>query len=82
MNLLEFLDRAGRHVSRKTFEKYKDEKKSFTAWEVLIRYWRYNYDLVCNIKKKLLKKIRLWEVSSFIIKTKGVQLRTPFFKLF
>ena len=48
MNLLEFLDRAGRHVSRKTFEKYKDEKKSFAAW-------RYNYDLVCNIKKKAIK---------------------------
>ena len=53
MNLLEFLDRTGKHVSRKFFEKYKDEKKSFAAWEVLIRYWRYNYDLVCNIKKKV-----------------------------
>ena len=35
MNLLEYLDRTGRHVSRKTFEKYKDERKSFIAWEVL-----------------------------------------------
>ena len=45
MNLLEFLDRTGKHVSRKFFEKYKDEKKSFAAWEVLIRYWRHHYDL-------------------------------------
>ena len=37
MNLLEFLDRTGKHVSRKMFEKYKNEKKSFAAWEVLIR---------------------------------------------
>ena len=37
MNLLEYLDRTGKHVSRKTFEKYKDERKSFIAWEVLIR---------------------------------------------
>ena len=35
MNLLEFLDRTGKHVSRKFFGKYKDEKKSFAAWEVL-----------------------------------------------
>ena len=35
MSLLEFLDKTGKHVSRKTFEKYKDEKKSFIAWEVL-----------------------------------------------
>ena len=39
ISFLEFLDRAGKHVSRKTFEKYKDEKKSFAAWDVLIRYW-------------------------------------------
>lgn len=35
ISLLEFLDRTGLHVSRKTFEKYKGEKKSFIAWEVL-----------------------------------------------
>lgn len=35
MSLLEFLDKTGLHVSRKFFEKYKDEKKSFIAWEVL-----------------------------------------------
>ena len=34
MNLLEYLDRTGRHVSRKFFEKYKDERKSFIAWEI------------------------------------------------
>ena len=37
ISLQEYLDRTGLHVSRKTFEKYKDEKKSFIAWEVLIR---------------------------------------------
>ena len=36
-SLLEYLDRTGQHVSRKFFEKYKDEKKSFIAWEILIR---------------------------------------------
>ena len=36
MNLLEYLDRTGQTVSRKFFEKYKDEKKSFIAWEVLL----------------------------------------------
>ena len=39
MNLLEFLGRTGRHVSRKFFEKYKDEKKSFAAWEVLFNIY-------------------------------------------
>ena len=38
MNLLEFLDRAGRHVSRKFFEKYKDERKNFTAWRYYLIY--------------------------------------------
>ena len=37
ISLLEFLDRIGKRVSRKFFEKYKDKKKSFIAWEVLIR---------------------------------------------
>lgn len=36
MSLLEFLDRTGKHVSTKTFENYKDEKKSFAEWEALI----------------------------------------------
>ena len=36
MSLLEFLDKTGRHVSRKTFEKYKDKKKSPAGWERLI----------------------------------------------
>ena len=39
MNLLEFLDRAGKHVNRKFFEKYKDEKKSFATWEVLFNIY-------------------------------------------
>lgn len=39
MNLLEYLDRTGKHVSRKTFEKYKGEKKSFIAWEVLFNIY-------------------------------------------
>lgn len=44
MNLLEYLDRTGKHVSRKTFEKYKGEKKSFIAWEVLFSiYETYGY---------------------------------------
>ena len=38
MNLLEYLDRTGRHVSRKTFEKYKDEKKSPAEWEALFPF--------------------------------------------
>ena len=37
MNLLEYLDRTGQHVSRKFFEKHKGERKVFAAWEVLIR---------------------------------------------
>ena len=36
ISLLEYLDRTGQHVSRKFFGKYKDEKKSFIAWEVLL----------------------------------------------
>ena len=39
ISFLEFLDRTGKHVSRKTFEKYKDEKKSFIAWEVLFNIY-------------------------------------------
>ena len=39
ISLLEFLDRTGNHVSGKTFEKYKDEKKSFIAWEVLFNIY-------------------------------------------
>ena len=35
ISFLEFLDRTGKHVSRKTFEKYKDERKSPAEWEVL-----------------------------------------------
>ena len=39
ISFLEFLDRTGKHVSRKFFEKYKDEKKSFSAWEVLFNIY-------------------------------------------
>lgn len=36
MNLLEFLDRTGKHVSAKTFEKYKNENHDYSEWEALI----------------------------------------------
>lgn len=36
MNLLEFLDRTGKHVSAKTFEKYKNEKHDYSEWVSLI----------------------------------------------
>ena len=39
MSLLEFLDRTGKHVSRKFFEKYKDEKKSPAEWEILFNIY-------------------------------------------
>ena len=39
ISFLEFLDRTGKHVSRKTFEKYKDEKKSFVGWEILFNIY-------------------------------------------
>ena len=35
-SLTEYLDRTGKHVSAKTLEKYKGEKKSFAEWESLI----------------------------------------------
>ena len=35
MSLTEFLDRTGNHVSRKTFEKHKDEKHTYSEWEAL-----------------------------------------------
>ena len=38
-SLQEYLDRTGRHVSRKTFEKYKDKKKIFVAWEILFNIY-------------------------------------------
>ncbi len=36
MNLLEFLDKTGKHVSAKTFEKYKNEKHDYSEWVALI----------------------------------------------
>ena len=35
MSLLEFLDRTGKHVSAKTFEKYRDEKRNYSEWVAL-----------------------------------------------
>ena len=35
MSLIEYLDISGKHVSRKTFEKYKDEKHTYSEWEAL-----------------------------------------------
>ena len=33
MSLIEYLDRTGKRISAKTFEKYKDEKLSYSDWE-------------------------------------------------
>ena len=35
MSLIEYLDRTGKHVSAKTFEKYMDEKHTYPDWEAL-----------------------------------------------
>ena len=35
MSLTEFLDRTGKHVSAKTFEKYKDENHNYFEWAAL-----------------------------------------------
>ena len=35
MSLIEYLDRTGKHVSAKTLEKYKNEKYSYSEWEIL-----------------------------------------------
>ena len=35
MSLTEFLDRTGKRVGAKTFEKYRDEKHDYSEWEVL-----------------------------------------------
>lgn len=35
ITLLEYLDRTGKHVSAKTLEKYKNEKRSYSDWETL-----------------------------------------------
>ena len=39
ISLLEYLDRTGKHVSRKFFEKYKDERKIFVGWEILFNIY-------------------------------------------
>ena len=35
MSLTEFLDRTGKHVSTKTFEKYKNVYHNYSEWEAL-----------------------------------------------
>lgn len=35
MSLIEYLDRTGKHVNAKTFEKYKNENRSYSDWEAL-----------------------------------------------
>ena len=35
MSLIEYLDRTGKHVSAKTFEKYKNDERSYPDWEAL-----------------------------------------------
>lgn len=35
ITLLEYLDRTGKHVSTKTFNKYRDEKHNYSEWEAL-----------------------------------------------
>ena len=35
MSLIEYLDRTGKHVSRKFFEKYKNGDHSYLDWESL-----------------------------------------------
>ena len=34
-SLIEYLDRTGKHISRKTFEKYKNEKHNYSEWAAL-----------------------------------------------
>ena len=35
MSLIEYLDRTGKHVSAKTFEKYRDGDRDYSDWEAL-----------------------------------------------
>lgn len=36
MSLIEFLDRTGKHINRKTFEKYKNDYHCYSEWEALL----------------------------------------------
>lgn len=36
MSLMEYLDRTGKRVSAKTFEKYRNENHNYSEWEALI----------------------------------------------
>ena len=38
MCLLEFLDRTGKHISAKIFNKYRDEKHAYSEWESLTSF--------------------------------------------
>ena len=35
MSLIEYLDRTGKQISAKTFEKYKNENRNYSEWEAL-----------------------------------------------
>lgn len=35
LSLIEYLDRTGKHVSAKTFKKYRDEKHNYSEWDIL-----------------------------------------------
>lgn len=39
MSLIEYLDRTGQRVSRKFFEKYKNENRSYSEWELLTKWY-------------------------------------------
>lgn len=41
ISLLEFLDRTGLHVSRRFFERHKDEKRDYSEWEYYLIYEPY-----------------------------------------
>ena len=51
MSLIEYLDRTGKHVSRKTFEKYKNENHSYSDWEALLIYETYRFTEETNRRR-------------------------------
>lgn len=38
MSLVEYLDRTGKQISAKTFEKYKDDEHDYSEWEALTSF--------------------------------------------
>ena len=36
MSLIKYLDRTGKQISAKTFEKYKNENHNYSEWEALL----------------------------------------------